>query len=151
KDFIIANVAAENGELHPNYTDYISQFARSHSHVVVAHCTLSNQDIRFQVNQNYDADGYSAILNSAVSGILSTSTFDADLEIADCVIDAGETVPSTATGTVAAGTEASKFTDPANGDFAPAGELLTNLKAPVVARDLANNARATSAPVGALA
>ncbi|MEM6494841.1 MAG: hypothetical protein AAF650_10730, partial [Pseudomonadota bacterium] len=151
KDFIIANVAAENGELHPNYTDYISQFARSHSHVVVAHCTLSNQDIRFQVNQNYNADSYSAILNSAVSGILSTSAFDADLEIADCVIDAGETVPATATGTVAAGTQANKFVHAANGDFTPAGELLTNLKAPVVARDFAGEERPDPAPVGALA
>ncbi|MEO0589124.1 MAG: hypothetical protein AAFZ11_01040 [Pseudomonadota bacterium] len=150
EDMFLVNVAAQNGALYPGYTGYASQFARTHSNVVIAHCSLPNQAIIFQVDNNYNPDPYSAILNCAVSSITSTSTFDTDLTIANCVIDSGETVPSTATGTVATGTAASKFADAGKGDFTPIVELLANLKAPVVSQDANASERAASDAVGAV-
>lgn len=152
KDMFLVNVAAHNGELYPNYTDYASQFAGTHSHVVVAHCSLPNQAVIFREDVGYQPDTYSAILNCAVSDIRSNGAFDLDLTIANCVVDAGETIPSIAVGTFAAGDEASKFVDSGNGDFRPTGELRTteNLRPPVVNLDQTGQARSAPSPLGPL-
>lgn len=154
RDVALVNVAAHNNtaNLPAGYTHYLSQFSRSHSHVVVAHCSLPNQEILLRVNNagNYNPDAYSAIINCAVQGIAWSGSPDVDLTIADNVIDAGGADPSGATGTVIAGTAANKFVNPSAGDFAPSGDLTNNAKAPVVDRDLKRSIRSVTAAVGAV-
>jgi hypothetical protein len=151
-DVTLVNIAAANQVTLPTgYTDYISQFARAQSHVVVAHCSLPNQGIWLRVTGSlYNPDTYSAFINTAAHNIEWSGTPDADLTIANCAIDAGETAPSGATGTIIGGDGTSKFEGFEAGDFTPAGVLLADPKAPVVAKDLNRVTRPSLAPVGAL-
>lgn len=124
RDFFFIDNAFANVE-----TANKSQLGTSHSNVVIAHNTLANQDMT--INPDYAADGYCLIANNSLKALSNVS--QTPPAIVNNVLDAGGTAPASSVGTVLAGTASSKFVDAAAGDFTPAGELLTNLKVPIVA------------------
>jgi hypothetical protein len=155
QDFILVNNAFANVVSEVGYakaSEASSQVLRQNvSHVVWAHNSMPNQKFNFRFDNSLGTDGYTLFANNAHPEVIVSGTSDENLTIADNAIDAGETAPSEATGTIIGGNYTSKFADSVNGDFTPAGALLTNLKAPVVARDINGNTRAASDAVGAVA
>ena len=151
EDTFLVNIAAENGPLPTGYSDYSSQFSRSHSHVVLAHCSL-DQQLRLDTTRFYDPDGYCGVLNCAIQSISWIGTSDDDLSIINAAIDDGQTPPAGAIGTVVAGSAETKYVLSANGDFMPSGELRAseNLRAPVVELDQNGQKRSSLSALGAL-
>ena len=127
-----------------------SQFSGTVSHAVFAHNTMSRQRFIFAATPEFNPDAYTMFAANTVRTLAWTSGTDADLTIKDNHLQSG-TAPPLATGTTIAGTEADLFADAPNGDFTPAGALLTNPKTPVVKYDLAGVARGATAPAGAVA
>lgn len=133
--------------------DGLSQFNRTHNHVVVAHNTFATQGIalRNDAGQNYNPDAYCLLANNACIRIFWGGATDADLAIRSNHIDAGMVDAGGAIGTTVGGNYASNYVAAATGDFRPAGALLANPKAPQVRYDLARAERGTTASAGALA
>jgi len=114
-----------------------SQFSSAHSHVVYAHNSLATQNITLRTDLTYSADIYCVIGNNvaldmsdAGGGAAANVTIDSNH------IHSGETVFPGATNTTIGGDETTLFVDAINGDFTPAGDLLTNTAAPILPRDL---------------
>ncbi len=127
------------------------QLSFDHSHVVIAHNTVPNQSMLLRSSQDYTPDDFTLtscnVLQDiywSADGPLGTGT------IKDNVINAGETYPATSIRTVIAGTSTTKVPGAQTGDFAPSGDLLTNLVAPTLGLDLNNQPRSNPASAGAL-
>lgn len=130
-----------------------SQFGKGvdHSHVVIAHNSWTQQGVIWRTDFGLDMDVYCLFANNVAPTLKWGGVADADLVIADNHIFAGAIDIAGATGTTIGGDEVSVFANAAAGDFAPVGELLTNLKTPVLKYDRTGSARGATAAAGAFA
>lgn len=151
KDFAIIGNAVHN-LIDDNKIQIGSKTGDPASHLIVAHNTVPNQEfLARSSDMGFELDAYSLIAcNVFLDMDWSSEGATGSPVIKDNVIDAGETAMEGATGTVAAGTAASKVPGLEEGDFTPAGELLTNLKTPLVSRDIDGNTRAAPDAAGAV-
>lgn len=149
KDIVIAN-----NSLH-GLGGYVSNMGGIQSHVVFAHNSYTGQVISLRNDAGYNPDGYCAYLTNTAPELryVNTGSPDAQVIIKDNHLQTGAIAPGGAgvSGTTVGGTGATLFVDAANGDFTPAGALLTNLKTPTIARDQRNISRAGTDAAGALA
>ena len=133
----------------PNGIGALSQISRTgaKSHLVLAHNTLTQQTLLIR---NRNLGDYSLIANNvmpniSVEGSISIGTAD----VKNNHVFAGGSALAGAVGTVIAGSETTLFADAISHDFSPAGELLSNLKLPVVRFDRTGGFRAPMESVGA--
>lgn len=138
KDFFFVNNAFSN-----TAGANKSQLATAHSHVVLAHNTLANQDMT--INPDYVGDSLCLIANNSLQALSSVSA--SPPAMVNNAIDAGGTPPAEAIGTIVAGTSASKLVDAVAGDFTPAGELLSQLRIPVFSFNTAIGQNGNPVPV----
>ena len=136
----------------------LSQFADLHSHIVVAHNSWSQQGFMWRTDlvgatpsARYDPDTYCLHANNVGATLLWGGAADADLTIADNHLFGGALIPAGSTGTTTGGAGADLFADAAAGNFTPQGDLLTNLKPPVIRYDASHKRRGSAAPAGAFA
>ena len=143
-DVLVANCAFHNKASDGQF----SQMARAHSHVMLVHNSWASQGVWFRPDQSYTADAYCLAVNNTVPTMEWLGTPDADLVIAANHLQAGAIAPAGSTGTTVGGDLTSLFADAAAGVFAPAGELLANLKAATLKWDRNKAIRNSSAPSG---
>ena len=153
KDWLILNNAIANDPSEPDTAVFYSQFSKGHSHVVFAHNTYVAQDLGLRTDTGstgqYAGDAYCLVANNVLRDLVWTGTPDADVMVKSNHLQADATGTDD-TGETIDGDGESLFADAAAGDFAPAGALLANLKAPVVRYDLVGNLRGTTAAAGAV-
>lgn len=123
-----------------------SQFNTVHSHHVFVHNTFATQ--KLVLREEYDADSHCLITNNVLRNLESVNTLDPDMVMSGNVVHAGNATSTVGADTVEAGDETSLFVGAEAGDFTPAGELLANLKVPVVAYDRTGQKRGALAPAG---
>lgn len=147
-DVVVLNNACDGDPAYPLST----QFQGAYSHLVFDHNALARQNIILAVSQSLSLDSYCQIANNAVVGIQWSGT-PFTFNLTDNVLDAASTIPANSTGTVLAGTVASKFVNAPAGDFTPRGELVAsaNQRTARVAFDRIGDRRAALAPAGAVA
>lgn len=150
-DIFFVNNAFDDKEVghHPDgeNPDFLfSRIARIQSHVVLAHNSFT-QGFVIGSADGYTGDAYCAVLNNVFKAVLLDGVSDASVMADNHLM--GGTVPSGATGTTTGGDRASLFADADGGDFTPAGDLLTNLKAPVITLDIGGNRRSAWSAAGA--
>ncbi|MXO88434.1 hypothetical protein [Alteraurantiacibacter aestuarii] len=154
RDVLVANNSFHLDPTNPEATVIFHQLSGAQSHFMVAHNSSANQAMYLRVDITgsfkYNPDGYCLMSNNVFPGFVVSGTPDADLVMADNHMHGGAGIPDGATGTTTGGTAASLFADAANGDFTPAGELLTNLKVPILKIDLVGSDRGATAAAGAL-
>lgn len=128
-----------------------SQMGRSvHSHVVVAHNSLG-QTMNLRTDDgSYNPDTYCAMFNNVFGDLVFVGSVDGDIVLDGNHTFASTTAPSGATNHSTGGTAATLYADSATGDFAPAGDLLTNSKAALYDYDQAGAVRSGSQAAGAL-
>lgn len=124
--------------------------AQSQSHVVIAHWSVTGLAMGMRTDTTYNGDSYCAYLNNVAVDLDFSGAVDNDVTIDGNHLFTGATPASTGTNQTTGGTKATLFTDEANGDLTPAGDLLTNLKTPAVQYDLAGNERSATDAAGAL-
>ncbi len=124
--------------------------ACTNSHVVIAHNTLANQTLTIRNTGSTNVFDSYCVISSNVMQALGATVPPANIVAADNHLFAGAGDPAWDTGTVISGTLDSLYVDQAAGDYTPAGELLTDLKAPRVKYDQNKVARGATATVGAL-
>jgi len=129
-----------------------TQLDRSHSHVVLAHNTLATQRVLLRQDRDYDGDGYCLVANNSAKGLMVSGggSVDPDIALVDNHLHAGQTPPSGGSNTTVGGNQSSLFVDAINGDFTPAGDLLSNLKPPVIGPDLTGDVRTGPSAAGAV-
>lgn len=142
KDGFVRDGMVFNNIFHNKAGDaQFSQMASVQSHIVVAHNSWAQQGLWLRTDfagapssttEKYQPDGYCLIACNVIPELLWVGTVDPDLVIKDNHLFTGETPPAGATGTTIGGDVTSLFANAAAGNFSPAGELLTNLKVPVV-------------------
>lgn len=146
RDFIIINNAFDNH----SSDGLLSQWGRApFSHVVMAHNTWSTQGVILRADQGFSADGFCLIANNVMPTLTWAGTPDVEVVIADNHLMAGAKNPSGAARTTIGGSHNTLFVNTSEGDFTPAGELLSNLKLPVVAMDASGGTRIPPSPAGA--
>ena len=143
RDFLVINNVFHRK---PGNTAYFSQFFGTHSHVVVAHNSWTDQDLWLKDSSAYNPDTYSLIANNAFASI-SLMTADADLVVKGNHFASGATVRGT-DGSVG-GTKSSLYVAADAGNFTPAGALLAANKVPVVQHGPGGGSRGGYAPAGA--
>jgi hypothetical protein len=146
RDVLVANNAFETA----SGTPFATQFQQSLSHIVFVHNVIAEQGILLRQDLSLSLDSYSLIGANVAEALDWSGTPFATSAIKDNHLYAGATAPANATGTTIGGGTSSLFASATTGDFAPAGDLLTNQKTALVAFDLNNAARPTSAPAGAV-
>ena len=145
RDFLIANNAISN-----NSAVLVSNQNSAHSHVVMIHNTMSQQNINLRTDQTYNPDVYCLLANNAVKAITWNGAPDADLVIANNHLHSGSSAPAGSTGTIIGGNAANLFVDEALGDFTPAGELALGSATPRLGFDIRNRERTLLAAAGAV-
>lgn len=121
-------------------------------HMIVAHNSWVDQDLRFTWDRKFGPDAYCLIANNVVRNLTDQGTASAPAGVMkNNHVYGGGTNSAVATGTTFGGDETTLFVDAANADFTPAGDLLTNLAVPVVQRDALGVVRGATAVKGALA
>lgn len=158
RDFIFLNNGF-HGKPGPSYagdynvrSDFFSQMSRSgvKSHVVFAHNSMT-QGWLLRPADGFNADGYCLWANNVARSMAWVGTPDADIRIVNNHLLAGATLPAGTTGSSMGGTEEDLWQNPAAGDFAPQGALLTNLKPPSLRNDRNRKARKASDCAGLIA
>ncbi len=124
-----------------------SQLSAAHSHVVIAHNSLSSQPLLIRNDLTYAADNYCLLANNVAPGIELVSATETGLAIVGnhVQIATEKTPPGTSSG----GTENSLFANAKSGNFAPKSKLLSELRPSTVPVDALGAARETTAPIGA--
>lgn len=146
-DFLVVNNVFENSDT----AQYFSQLGEDHSHVVIAHNSWATQDLWLRVGSlAYNPDSYCLLANNTMPRAEWLDGTDADLTISGNHFQAGAIAPEGATGSSFGGNETTLFANAASGDFAPRGDLQTNLKVPVIRFDRRGLDRGQMAPAGAL-
>ena len=145
-DFFVVGNAFDNLSTDENF----SQWSRADfTHVVMAHNSWSTQGVLLRPSQGLAVDGYCLVANNTMESLSWSGTPDTDLVIVNNHLQLG-TAPENSTGTTIGGDNESLFVNALAGDFTPAGELLINLKPPVLTYDLNSAAFNSPAPVGAV-
>lgn len=132
----------------------VSQLDHTHSHVVVAHNSLSTQDIQMRNDLDYNGDSYCLVANNVLRDLTvgGGGSVDSDVTCANNHIwTESVSGPTGATGTTVGGDSTTLFTSAITGNFTPAGDLLTNTAAPVMPRDLTGAAFPNPTEKGAVA
>jgi hypothetical protein len=137
-----------NNVFHGSAGALLSQMSAPHRHVVVAHNSWADQNVTFRENLSYNADGYCLVANNAFKFAGHEAT-DPDLVTVNNHYMTGGAGLGSGTGATSGGSKSSLFVAADGGNFRPAGEMLTNLKAPVMRFDARRVARANPAPAGA--
>ena len=159
-DFIFFNNSLGHDNVGSDYFNedtVFSQIGRnSHataiSHVVIAHCSMPNQQIYFRNDGTLSTfDSYCLIANNSTVNVDEAGSGTINATITGNHIHGDQTAIAEALLTTSGGNEDNLYVDFTTGDFTPAGALLTNLKAPIVARDMNGRLRAASDAAGALA
>lgn len=138
KDFLIFNNAFDNKLSSGAYDNHLiihSQFARAHSHVVVAHNTWASQGMWFRADQGYTSDGYCLFANNAIRDISWVGTGSPPATIIGNHLQEGATGGSIGTGTTVGGVQGQSFAGSDSGAFGARGPLQANLKLPLIAMD----------------
>lgn len=107
------------------------------SHGIYAHNTMATQRALLPAD-GQGGDAYSLIANNV---LLRMTVRNGDLIAPDLTVKNNHAIqdvglPAGITGTTSGGDSTTLFVDALNGDFTPAGALLTNGAAPVIARDM---------------
>ncbi len=129
-----------------------SQLGRSpFSHVVLAHNTWVNQNLQIRADDNVTLDAYSLIANNVLTSINSVGTSIVPAGATkNNHLYGGNTIPTNSVGTSVGGDAATLFVDIDEYDYTPAGDLLLNGKAPVLAFDAKGRARKDIEVMGAV-
>jgi hypothetical protein len=156
KDFIFINNAFENkmeSGKYDNNAYLLSQLNFVHSHIVIAHNTMTSQGfwLRTDAGQFYNPDAYCLLSDNIVRSIEWRGTPDANLVITDNHLQAGSTAPSGSTGTTIGGTMEQLIPFAPMGDFSPTGAILSNIKTSRTPRDITKAVRGTTSYAGAVA
>jgi len=151
RDAMVLNNVFDLDETDPDFGSFLSELSAAHSHVVIAHNSISNQEMVLRRDTTYDPDGYCLLANNVAASIrwLAGSP-DSDLEFSHNHLQAGSSVPAGSSGTTFGGNRTTLFVDAGSGDFTPQGPLLDNLKTPVIPYDRVGAARGVPAMLGAL-
>ena len=156
RDYLIANNAmgvAQNTALNINTNTLQSQFAQPHSNTIFVHNSFPQQAFTLRTGTAganlFNADAYCLFANNSLRNITWSVGVDADMVMKDNHLH-GAAIGTGHTGEVKAGDETNLYVDFLAGDFRPAGALLTNLKAPVLAWDMNGRVRAATDAVGAI-
>jgi len=131
-----------------------AQFANTERHMVFAHNNLATQRVwlRRDVNGQFNPDAYCLWANNTVPSFeWFGGATDADMvPISNHMFD-GFAVPTNGViATTQGGSSSTVFIDAVAGNFGPSGQLLTNLKQPVLLYDAKKQVRGTLAPAGAI-
>ncbi len=129
-----------------------TQLDENHSHVVFAHNSLSSQRVLVRQDKGYDGDIYCLIANNAAKGMTVSGggAIDSDVALICNHIHAGQIAPLGGIDTSIGGDDTTLYVDAIGGNFDPAGDLLSNLKTPVIAQDLSGVLRADPSAAGAV-
>lgn len=139
RDALIVNNAFHNKAIDGQY----SQLAATHSHVVIAHNSLSKQNIIIRTDfigaegstsERYKSDRFCMIANNVLPKLIWAKTVDPNLRIANNHLFGGASTPVGSTGTTIGGLSMDLFEDAAVGDFTPTDILLANAKPAVLRR-----------------
>lgn len=158
KDYIFFNCAFWNDPVPSDYWDadiLLSQLGRnnvSHSHVVIAHCTMANQALALRTDMSgFDMDSYCLIANNALCDLTFNGAIDADVAVANNHLHGDAIGIIGAAGTSTGGDETDLFADPASGYFEPdsQGALVQNLKPAALLNDRSQKTRMALAAAGA--
>ena len=145
-DFFAVGNAFDNRSTDENF----SQWSRADfTHVVMAHNSWSTQGVLLRPSQGLAVDGYCLIANNTLESLQWSGTPDTDLVIVNNHLQLG-TAPENSTGTTIGGDNESLFVNALAGDFTPAGELLINLKPPVLTFGYNRIERVSPAEIGAV-
>lgn len=149
--FFIGN-AIYNNEGTPDAA-LATQLDHIQSHVVFAHNTMPTQRLLLRQDADYDGGPRCLVCNNVLKELTVSGggAIDVDVAVNDNHLLAGATDPSGAVGTTIGGTVVSLFADAPNGNFAPAGELLTNTAVPRLRYGQRGVAFANPGPKGAVA
>lgn len=156
RDWLIGNNAWHNTlEEGQNFDAYLSQFSIRFSHMVFVHNTWASQQVQFR---DLTADSYCLFANNTCIAIHQNGSVGPgdpgnpypNLVIADNHIH-GFSGAVEGQNTTTGGERTNLFSDPENGDFRPAGALLTAKKPPVLRYDLHGTQRPGLSTVGAVA
>lgn len=155
KDFIFFNNEAYNkipGSRYDSNIAIFTQFSSQHSHVMMVHNTLASQGVLIRIDGGYTADSYCMIANNAVRSIVYQGGIkDDNLRIFGNHLWTGFSAPANSVNTTIGGDQTTMFNDALNGDFIPKGELLTNLKTPIIRYDIKGTPRVGPCPAGSRA
>jgi len=156
-DFLFFNNALGNDDIGSDYFDedtVFSQIGRNNvaseiSHVVIAHCSMPNQQLYFRNDGTLSTfDSYCLIANNSTVNIDEAGTGAINATINNNHIHGDQTAIAEALNTTSGGDETTLYADFTTGDFTPAGALLTNLKVPIVALDRSGVTRAATDAAG---
>ncbi|PEQ10948.1 hypothetical protein B2G71_19200 [Novosphingobium sp. PC22D] len=132
-------------------TTYFSQLASNHRHVVIAHNSLATQGILLRPDLGYSVDGYCLIANNVFASMEWCGTPITTIAMHNNHLHEKAPIPPYATGTTVGGDGHTLFVDALNGDFRPAGALLTDTKKPIIAYDGQQRSRlSVASTVGAM-
>lgn len=132
KDFLVLNNTMYNKMVQTIYAGNSltsSQVDNAHSHVVIVHNTWASQHMNLRSQDLYTADAYCLFANNVLRKINWLGPELPTLRTTDNHIFEGNVAPSTAVGTTIGGDQDSLFAASSQGDFTPAGALLTNMRA----------------------
>ena len=135
KDFLFVNnsfhnIESENPYVKTSFT--FSQLAKKHSHVIIAHNTLSNQGLFLRSDQSYNPDQYCLVANNVLRELAWSGPPSERLVISrQHLLDRAQ-IPVFAQETSVGGSVLTLFADAEDGDFTPVGALAANLKGPTV-------------------
>lgn len=147
KDYLVFNNAFDNKlttGAYNNNAHLLSQFAKAHSHVVVAHNTWASQGIWLRGDQAYAADGYCLFANNALRDILWAGAGNPPSSIIGNHLQQGATGSAIGTATTVGGLQGQSFADSSTGKFSARGPLEAARKVPVIALDRSGTKRGAS-------
>jgi len=158
-DMIVINNSWHNGDgefiVGQGVANSRSQFGNTQRHMVFAHNTLATQRVwlRKDASGQFNPDGYSLWANNVVPSFeWLGGAADPDMSLYGNHMFDGYALPAGGGPALSqGGSDATLFVNAAAGDFTPSGQLLTNLKQPVVLHDANRKAREELAPAGAVA
>lgn len=157
RDFIFFNNALHRAPgTGYNEGDSYSQMGRSaHSHVVVAHNTLSGQRFHLRSQDEvFNTDAYCLVANNCFNELTwSNNTPKGAVVLIDNHISetgSAPLIPASSINTTVGGTFETMFAASPKGDFTPKGALLANPKARRINHDLATARRPGLASAGAV-
>ena len=151
-DYIVTNNIFQFILEEAEYVQPNSQLAQEpKNHLVIAHNTWINQRLLLRYDLDLELDGYCRIANNVMEDLVASGGATIETGVAaDNHVYGTSLGPLGATNTSNGGDASSLFADAENGDFTPAGALLTSGRPPVLGRDSAGEVRKAIDTVGAI-